>query len=220
MGQVKKCKDSVGHAIFLRFRNELKLSLKEIAFVAEYTRNGFNGTAAFMSTIARKNASRDSASVQACELVKIKRVRDAVGLIVESYIAEKKTHIEQQILRVLYARAFYDPDMFLDRQGRFRHQNLSDIPEQWRCCIDGIETKAYGKNAERLVTTYKLADREKAAEKLAKYIGMFKETAPTVNINITRDTRSTLEQIFNNGVHDRALRAEVDNVPVPAGNVN
>lgn len=191
---VKSCKDNLGNTLYTTLRKELKISPKYIMFVAEYVTNGFNATEAYMKSIARKGSKRESCSCKGVEVVKNSNVQKAIRIVIDAWLNEKKTKLDKMIIDSLYREAFYDASMFITGTGAPAFDKLEDIPEEWRRCIVGIETRSYGKDANRSHTIVKLADRSKARIELAKYIELYKEAS--VSLSMTDETVEKLGKVF------------------------
>lgn len=171
---------------------------KHILFVAEYLTNGFKETDAYIVTVARKNASngsRAAAGVEACRILKKPKIADAVREMMGIWLDEKKQKLEKEIIEVLYKRAFYDPEKLVTESGAPAFTKWSDVPEDMRVCVDSIETRAYGKDADTRITIMKLANRENAMRELSKYIALFKEP-DALPLELTEDTIKNLRSVF------------------------
>jgi hypothetical protein len=191
---VKKIKESLGSSLYQTLRKDKNLNLKEISFVALYVTNGFNATDAYMGSIARKGTKRDTANSAAVAVIAKSSIKDAIRVVIDSWLAEKKGKLEAQIIGLWYHRAFYDTKMFVDGEGAVAFKKLEDIPEEWRCVIDGIEAKYYGKDADRKVVVLKLANKEAAARELGKYIQLYADVA--MSMGLTSETVAVLHQVF------------------------
>jgi hypothetical protein len=97
-------------------------------------------------------------------------------------------------------QAFYDPTMFFNPDGTVRFQSWDEIPERFRHCIEGMEVKYYGKDADKRVIMLKLVNREKAQMQLAKYIQMIKDVPAVQVIPLGKETEDKLVDIFRKGV--------------------
>lgn len=156
---------------------QLGLKLKEIKFLAEYINVG-NKTEAYVRSFAKKGTKRSVAATEACRVFKRPHVSKAYQLWKENYLDVIKLELEPNIINVLLRRAFFDVNIFFNDDGSAK--KVSEIPEEWRCVIDGLEKKYYGRMADVSVDIFKLADRDKAITKLQEYIGMKKDdTEPT-----------------------------------------
>jgi hypothetical protein len=197
--QVKQCKEALGGNLYHQLRKEKKLPLKYIMFVAEYVTNGFNATEAYMRSIARKGSKREGAQSHAVGIVADSRVAEAIKIVIEAWLGEKRLKLEKKIVDQLYRRAFYDPSMFVKPNGVVNFKEWEEIPEEWRCCIDGIEKKKYwhGKESSEDVIILRMANRDKAREELSKYIVLYKEISVTEH-RIADETKKKLDSIFRN----------------------
>jgi len=165
--------------------------------IAEYTINGFNGTEAYLMHIGKKGMTRGTAAAQMSEMLKKPKIQSALRLLIDRWLGEQKSTFEKRIIEQLNIQAFYDPSMFIDTEGSAKFKSWDDIPEQYRCCVEGIETRYYGKDAEQSATTIKLVNRVKAREELSKYITLFREES--MKLGLTDDTLGKLAHIFRGG---------------------
>jgi hypothetical protein len=166
----KKCKEQLGKDIYTYLRKTLKLKPKYILFLAEYASNGFNGGKAYELIAKKKDVSRGTAISTASEYLRKPNMLAGLAHIVRNQLKEKTATLERRIIDQLVIRAFYDPSELLDNKGSLKYDSLEDVPVELRQCIDGIETRAYGKDANVSKTIYKLANRDRAREELSKYI--------------------------------------------------
>jgi hypothetical protein len=195
---VKFVKDNIGKDLYSIIKKEINPSIKELLFAIEYFTNGFNATEAYKKTIARKGAKQSTCEVNACYTLKNTKVQQTVRKMVDAWIGEKKETFEKKIIDQLTKRSFYDPLMFVNIDGTMKFKSEDDIPKEWRCCIDSIERKYYGKDAEKYVIVLKLADRDKARTELAKYIELYKGS-DSIQLNLGEETINKLDEIFGGG---------------------
>lgn len=116
-------------------------------------------------------------------------LKQAIDMVIEHEIKDK-SHIKKKLFDLLWKRANYDIAIFQDDEGEMLP--LKDIPKEWRCVIDGTERKHYGKDGLISVVVAKLADRDKAIDKLDKYIQMTKEPDKGGMNELTDETMSEL----------------------------
>jgi hypothetical protein len=172
---------------------EIGLKPKYIRFLAEYVSNGFNASNAYLKHIARKGIKEESIWVLASNLLRNVKVKEAFALWKAITLDEVKGKLENKIVDQLMHRAFYDSSTFIGDNGKIIPMSI--IPEEWRCCVDSVETKYYGKDAIKVIT-YKLADRDKARQELEKYIEMLKDdNGVTVNNFMIKDESELNEKI-------------------------
>lgn len=132
--------------------------------------------------------------IMACQNENKRNIQEAIARVCNHAI-KSKIIIEKKLFDLLWRRANYDIRTFQNSDGTFKE--LDEIPESWRCVIDGTEIKFYGKDAQRKVIISKLADRDKAIDKLDKYIQMTKEKAEEGKNEITDETMKTLMEMLN-----------------------
>jgi hypothetical protein len=192
---VRKCKEALGTSLYKELKSTKGLNIKDILFLAEYVSNGFNAIDAWLNSHGRKNGSRNHAGGMGRALLKTDGMREALRIFLEIWLAERKGKLETKIIDVLMARAFYDIADFINADGSPKFESLEDVPEAKRCVIDGIETRSYGKDADKQHTVLKLADREKAIEKLSAYIKLYRDPTGVV-LELTEDTVRNLKRVF------------------------
>jgi hypothetical protein len=107
-------------------------------------------------------------ATNAYDLFMLPYVRKIVNRIERRYMKEIKKYLPQSMLEQLVIQATYDPSMFFTPEGKVAFDDWEAIPAKYRCCVEGIEQKAYGKDADVTITTIKLVDREKARKYLLK----------------------------------------------------
>lgn len=175
---------------------ELELNPKEIKFLAEYINNGFNGTRAYLKTIARKGTCYAAAGVEANSYLKKPKIIEALGEWKKNFLDNVKNELEAKIIDNLMSRCFYDVEDFYYDNGELKP--LSKLRREQRQAIDGVETKYFGKDAIKVVT-YKLADKDKARLELEKYINLIKDS---MDINIQTDLNEKLEETITNAIRN------------------
>lgn len=144
----------------------------------------------------------------------------ALKVLVDYFLQDRKLCYAPKILGVLEAQAFYDPAEIIDDDGGLC-KKLSDLEPHLRWCIKGIETKFFGKDADRSVTTVVLVDRTVALEKLSRYIALFNgEPGTTINVQnniqnttvthvLPEDSRNRLTKVFQAAAHLRTPKPEL-----------
>jgi hypothetical protein len=199
---VKNIKNNIGKDLYFKLKKE-KVKLSHIKFVVEYLNNGMNAGQAYLKHVAKKpDITMDTAYTNGCLLLRNPKIREALRIVITDWLEEKRGKLEKELIDVLYRRAFYDISIFQNENGEFKE--LEDIPNEWRCCVDGVEKKYYGKDATTSVIILKLADRDRAIDKLDKYIQMTKELS--VDVGLTKDTVKSLDEIFNQNKRDPEIK--------------
>lgn len=139
------------------------LTPKQLIFVNEYATHMDANRAAKAAGFSRKEEPK--------RLMKKKHILDAINLA----LANKGVFAEptaQRVLQELMAIAFFDPKDLLNDDGSPRA--LSDIPENARRCIAGIEFAMEGKGEDAVtVKKIKITDKHKALENIGRYLAMF-----------------------------------------------
>lgn len=181
----------------------LKIQARYLKFAAEWLLNGHNATDAYMRHCAAPGTMRSSATVEASRVLARTEVQQAIKFVLEESIGKIKADLEDKILNTLWRRAFYDPAQFLTTDGEPKFNHLEDVPEEWRCCIEGIESQYFGKDADQKVIKIKLADRDKAMDRLAKYIDLFRER-DAKKIDLGKESLDALTSMVR-GFHEQAV---------------
>ena len=189
------------------YLKDLNLKPREIKFIVAYCQNNFNGTKAYKMAI-NPEATDVTASTGQAEIIRRPSVKEALRLYLEDILSTGKICLSKQLFDKWFLLAFYDPSMFIDIDGSprtivdsvtgvSRIIDWDDIPSEYRLCVEGIETKAYGKDSSTLITTIKLADRKFYMDKLDKWVGMTRELHEVqVTTKVTREQELELRDIF------------------------
>lgn len=159
--------------------SEFNLNDNQRAFIKYFVEQGCkNAGKAYLK--AYPNSTIESGRISAYNLLKKDEVKKAVRNEVETLLGAHKLTLEKELFDYYYIRAFFDPTEIIGLNGELlitedelRNKNLI-------LCIDSINRK-YTNSGESYME-YKLADRDKAAEQLSKYIQMIKN-GPNVNVN-------------------------------------
>jgi len=187
---------------------------KFLKFIGEWLTNGHNASDAYEMHIARKGVSRNVINSCASECMARPKIQVAIKQIMAHSLGKYKTDLEDRIIKQLWRRAFYDVEMFVNQDGSPKFEKLEDVPEEWRCCIDSIESQYFGKDADVKVIKMKLANRDTAVDRLAKYIEMFKESPPTLNLGgKTLDTLRHMVDGFKRGGENVDIARETTTEP-------
>ncbi len=154
---------------FLDAVTDFGLTEHEIIFISNYFQNKNDHKKAYTDTFPEESTSR--AASRGLAILGRPQVKEAVKHYLKKRLEGSVMTLENDIVEILKRRMSYDPAMFYDNEGKPIFRLLDEVPEEWRCVIDSIETKAYGKEAI-FVTSMKLANKMEAARELAKYIKM------------------------------------------------
>lgn len=196
MTPLKQANQYIGKEVLKKLQ-DLKLKPKEILFIALYVSNNFKGTQAYIDAtkVKGKERSYGAMAVRASVLLGKDRVKAGVRLILDVLLGEKKVNLDKKIIETLEKRAFYDPQMFFRADGTPAFDNWEAIPEEWRCVVDSLERKYYGKDASTSVIVMKLADKDVALDRLSKYITLYKDSTE-VEHKMSDETIKKLQEVF------------------------
>jgi hypothetical protein len=151
------------------------LKIKQARFIAAYLSNGQNGTQAYKE--AGYKAENDPVAAScASTLLRNPKVEKAINEYMDKFVTNKAI-LRRKVLQIYADMASFDPKDILSPDGELKCDSLADIPLNLRRCIAGIETRYYGKDAERKKTIVKLVDRKAALDKLAQHTGLIKDQA-------------------------------------------
>lgn len=189
---------------------ELGLTNKELKFVAGYCSNGFRSSLAVRSSGYRAKSGQEG-TAQASSILRRDHVRKAIALYMDTLLQPYKDKFEYEILTVYYHRAYYDVDTFLNEDGTLKP--LDQIPDEWHCCIDGIDRDVKMAAKQRVtIIKYKLPDRDLALQMLYKMLALASqaEKAPA----LSADMQARLDAIFDRsgGSTIRKMRVTVETV--------
>lgn len=132
-------------------------------------------------------SNKKSVPVTARELMKRVYIQEAISRINKVIEAELKQNLPVGLLQQLIIQATYDPSMFIAVTGKPKFESWDEIPQEYRCCVEGIETRAYGKDANVTKTVLKLIDRDKARKILIQMCPSLLEPITTKHIFTTLD---------------------------------
>lgn len=132
-------------------------------------------------------SNRKSVPVTARELMKRGYIQEAIDRINRVIEAELKQNLPTGLLQQLIIQATYSPSMFILASGEPKFKSWDEIPSEYQCCVEGIETKAYGKDAKVMKTTLKLVDRDRARKILIQMCPSLLEPVTTKHIFTTLD---------------------------------
>jgi hypothetical protein len=177
---------------------ELNLSMKEYFFVATYCSNGFDHNAAAKLAgygTQRKIRNGHGDAFSASYLLHREKIIKAIKLFIDAIINPIKAKLEYEILDAYYKRATYRVSDFIDNQGNVKP--LSQVPKEWLCCIDGVEKRFFGKDANRSVVTYSLPNRDTALQMLYKFVTGFDPNTVDIPDAVNEKLKNIFSKAFN-----------------------
>lgn len=180
---------------------EPKLTIKQRKFAYFYILNNMNGVEA--AKYAGYKVHKGKNEYMHCQVIASQNLNkliiiEAIEKIANKIIKNRKA-LEQRLFDIWFSQATYDPSIFFNPDGELKFKTWEEIPEKYRCCIEGMEIKYYGKDAQRKIIALKLVDKKFAQDKLDKYIQMTKDTSKT-EIEMSDETVTKLQNIFNRNV--------------------
>lgn len=145
-----------------------ELNHKERAFVAEYLKNGYNATRAYIET--HHGVTEETARARGCLWIAKNSIRAAIREKVDQIVAECRDTIKRRVMEIWTVRAFYDPSEIIGPDGDLVDSIESLKARGLTVCIDQFQKSLDKEGNEHI--EYKLADRDKALEQLKKFLDM------------------------------------------------
>lgn len=180
---------------YFPFFEELKLTPKQIKFIVAYAESDFKTREAFRAA-GYKAKNENTMDALISQTLRIVKVNEGLRKYIDARLGDTKKTLDQKLIDTLYRRAFYDSGIFFNEKGRVLP--LDEIPAEWRCCIDGVERKFYGKDADTEVVVYKMADKEKSLNHLIKFMNIIKDDN-NFHLHMSKETEDKLKDIFDRG---------------------
>jgi len=148
-------------------------------FVINYVLCNGNATKAMVLTDCTSKYYAQTAA----RWMKEDRVQNAIHEFWEIVFGDKINKIERHMIDALYRRAFSNRWEYFNKDGTLKEGLIfpDDLGED-HIIVDGIEQKFYGRDADVVVTVYKLADRDSAFRQLQTVLGL-----GTKNISLTTE---------------------------------
>jgi phage terminase small subunit len=170
------------------------LNAREFRFVAVFAAQGFKEAGRAYKLAGYEASTPNARRVNAHRLLQKPKIQKFLRQFLEYALEPYKSEVTYRLTEVYIKRAFYDLTTFYESDGETL-KPLNDIPEEWRVCIDGIDRRFYGKDADREVKMYKLADRPEAMAKLAQFVQWI---SGNEGQETDKGTEKKLRDIFNN----------------------
>jgi len=181
-----------------------KLTPKQRNFCWYYCNNGFNGIQACEASGYKVGTKHKDAKdvikanifkTQACQNLTKPYIIEAIKRILKNIVNINKDTVEFKLFHEWLSQAFYKPSMFVNPDGSLAFKSWKEIPEEYHCCVAGIEKKYYGRNADKEVIIIKLVNKKDALDKLDKYVQMTKDIID-VDVNLKEETLDKLGEIL------------------------
>lgn len=151
--------------------------------------------------------ARNTLSVTTVNLMKNQKITQAIDEFKNVYNNQQKNEIEDDVYRLAQLRANYDLRKFADvltgNSPEEVAEKLKHIPEEMAVCIDSVQFKYHGKDADKFTVDFKFADRQKSIEFLSKLTGMMvdrkevktESTMPQINIAFIGDNKKQEKKV-------------------------
>lgn len=172
--------------------SDLPLNNKKKIFVAVYCHNGFDKHKAYL---AAGYAGKRKAVLEAAanRMLAEDAVQEAIRRITAELVKPYLPLMEYNTFKVQYIRAFYKVTDFFNNDGTIRP--LNEIEEDKLFALDGINTRYYGKDCNKEVIEYKLADRSDALREIQSLITKYKGNG--VENSTPEDLQKLRDMIFS-----------------------
>jgi len=130
--------------------------------------------------------ARATFNVQAYTLMKNPKIVTAIQEYAKVYVSQRKTAIENDVFRVAQIRATYDirklADSFTGYSPEDIAEKIKNLTEEESLCIDNVEFRYYGSQAQKFSAKITFADKDKSLALLSKLSGMLVDKKEITNI--------------------------------------
>lgn len=184
------------------------LSNQQKLFCQEYLKLGMNGTQAYLN-IYKSCKKESTAMTNASRLLRNAKVQDYIKEL-QGKVEEKAVVTIEDIVNELSIIAFGDRTEIAKYSEIIEKDPITGNETRY-CRTDITPTDKLSENAKKLISGYKrntaginveTYDKIKALELLGKYLGMFKDEAPTINNNIVNPYANLSEEELRKLVGD------------------
>lgn len=185
------------------------LSNNQKLFCQEYLKLGMNGTQAYLN-VYKTCKKEETAMSSASRLLRNVKVKEYIEEL-QSKVEEKAVVTIEDIVNELSVIAFGDRTEIAKVETEPVVDEETGKVKYHRTHLDITDTEKLSVNAKKIVSGYKLTtagisvetcDKMKALELLGKYLGMFKDEAPTINNNIVNPYANLSEEELRKLVGD------------------
>lgn len=185
------------------------LSNNQKLFCQEYLKLGMNGTQAYLN-VYKTCKKEETAMASASRLLRNVKVKEYIEEL-QSKVEEKAVVTIEDIVNELSVIAFGDRTEITKVETEPVVDEETGKVKYHRTHLDITDTEKLSVNAKKIVSGYKLTtagisvetcDKMKALELLGKYLGMFKDEAPTINNNIVNPYANLSEEELRKLVGD------------------
>lgn len=150
-----------------------------------------------LSEKEKQQVTRSKLTFNASVLLRNEKIVNAIKEYGALYKEDRRDELEHDIYRIAKIRATYDPRKLIDTLVGATPEEIKEkiqaLDEETALCIDGVEFRYYGSNANRFTCTMKWASRDTALTTLSKLSGLMVEkkevnnignAMPTINIAV------------------------------------
>lgn len=185
------------------------LSNNQKLFCQEYLKLGMNGTQAYLN-VYKTCKKEETAMASASRLLRNVKVKEYIEEL-QSKVEEKAVVTIEDIVNELSVIAFGDRTEIAKVETEPVVDEETGKVKYHRTHLDITDTEKLSVNAKKIVSGYKsttagisveTCDKMKALELLGKYLGMFKDEAPTINNNIVNPYANLSEEELRKLVGD------------------
>lgn len=184
------------------------LSNQQKLFCQEYLKLGMNGTQAYLN-IYKSCKKESTAMTNASRLLRNAKVQEYIKELQEK-VEEKAVVTIEDIVNELSVIAFGDRTEIAKYNETIEKDPITGNETRY-CRAEITPTDKLSENAKKMIAGYKrntaginveTYDKMKALELLGKYLGMFKDEAPTINNNIVNPYANLSEEELRKLVGD------------------
>lgn len=191
---------------------KLGASMDEVYFAAEYLLNGFNASEA--ARYVHPEASPNSWGSFGSQYLRRPIVQQLLNDYTSAWLRGKAFELEHNLMETLEALAFYDVSRFLNPDGTLAFKNWNELPEPLRRCVEGVEVKFFGANAQRQTVSLQLAKRADALKAIANYVAIMRNgplaQGASNGASVSAEAELVLNAVFNSGRKlDRRTPAQI-----------
>lgn len=180
---------------------ETGATLVETYFAAEYLLNGFNATEAYRKT--NTSLETNTCACMGSELLRRPVVQQLLHNYTSQWLQGKCFELEHHLMETLQALAFYDISTFLNPDGTLNFKDWNEIPVPLRRCVEGIEVKFFGAQAQQSQINIQLAKRSEALKAIASYVSIMRNgplaSASSNNSKVSAEAELVLSAVLNSG---------------------
>lgn len=183
-------------------------TLPEVYFAVEYLSNHFDAGAAYAAVFP--DVPQKKATFCGNTYLRKPTVQKILAEYTTAWLRGRVAFLEKEVMDTTLARALYDPSMFIRPDGSPAFTDWDEIPEAYRRCIESIDVKFWGKDADRQSVSFVLANRTDALSQLTKLLACIKTgMGADTGSGLTNETELMLSTMFAQGrkVDDRAPAA-------------